>query len=97
MCADCSILNDEDIQLTMEDALELSAQIKSRQTTSSYGNQPKRQPDASDKCNQIRLRATEQVCKYHFQSSGRRTIQLFQILIIQLVIIYLVLYWAADQ
>ena len=34
MCADCSILNDEDIQLTMDDVLELSTQIKSRQTTS---------------------------------------------------------------
>ena len=33
--ADCSILNDENIQLTMDDARELSAQIKSRQTTSS--------------------------------------------------------------
>ena len=64
MCVDCSILNDEDIQLIMEDALELSAQIKSRADL--FGNQPKRQPDASDKRYHIRLRATEQVCKYHF-------------------------------
>ena len=36
MCADCSMFNGEENQLTMEDALELSAQIKSRQTTTSY-------------------------------------------------------------